>query len=143
MSIKLIVKGFDELLKQIEKAGGSIDDATVECLKESADIMETALVTQMNKAGVPSHLVSEMPSYTIENDHGLITARVGYRKGAYNPRNPSTGYKIVFLNYGTPHRKKHGKVVGRGFIDKAKRTARPKIRRAQKNTLQKILRGLE
>ena len=84
-----------------------------------------------------------MPSYELENDHGFITARVGYKKGLYDPHNLSDGYKVVFLNYGTPRRTRHGKVKARGFISKAKSRAKPKMRKEQEKTLNDILRGLK
>lgn len=142
MSIKLQLDGFDELLSKIEKAGGSIDAAAETCLKNSAAIMEAELKTQMSKADVESALINKMPAPTIEKDSNRITARVGYKKGAYNPRNISDGYKIVFLNYGTPRRTQHGKIKARGFISKAKRKARARIKKQQEETLNEILRGL-
>lgn len=142
MSIKLQLDGFDDLLSKIEKAGGSIDTAAETCLKNSAAIMEAELKAQMNKADVESALINKMPAPTIEKDGNRITARVGYKKGAYNPRNISDGYKIVFLNFGTPHRTKHGKIEARGFIAKAKKKARAPIKKQQEKTLNEILRGL-
>lgn len=142
MSIKLQLDGFDELLAKIEKAGGSIDAAAETCLKKSANIMEAELKTQMSKADVDAALINRMPAPTIEKDGNRMTARVGYKKGAYNPNNISDGYKVVFLNYGTPKRKKHGKIKARGFIAKAKKKAKPQIKRQQENTLNDILRGL-
>lgn len=142
MSIKLQLDGFDELLKKIEKAGGSIDAAAETCLKKSANIMEAELKTQMSKADVDAALINRMPAPTIEKDGNRMTARVGYKKGAYNPNNISDGYKVVFLNYGTPKRKKHGKIKARGFIAKAKKKAKPQIKRQQETTLDEILRGL-
>lgn len=143
MSIKLQLEGFDELLKKIEKAGGSIDASAETCIKKSANIMEAELKTQMSKAGVDSGLINKMPAPTIEKEGNRITARVGYKKGAYNPNDPSDGYKVVFLNYGTPKRKKHGKIKARGFIAKAKNKARPQIKRQQEETLNDILGGLK
>ena len=142
MSIKLQLDGFDELLKKIEKAGGSIDAAAETCLKKSANIMEAELKTQMSKADVDAALINRMPAPTIEKDGNRMTARVGYKKGAYNPNNISDGYKVVFLNYGTPKRKKHGKIKARGFIAKAKKKAKPQIKRQQETTLDEIFRGL-
>lgn len=142
MSIKLQLDGFDDLLKKIEKAGGSIDNAAESCLKKSASIMEDELKAQMNKANVDSGLINRMPAPSIEKEGNRITARVGYKKGAYNPRNPSDGYEVVFINYGTPRRSKHGKIKARGFIAKAKRKARPQIKKQQETTLKEILRGL-
>lgn len=147
MAIKLVLKGFDDLLKDIEKAGGKIDDAAEDVLKKSATIMQDSLTEEMEKANVPSDLISRMPSYEVENDHGRITARVGYRKGTYNPHHLSDGYKVVFLNYGTPRRRKHGKIVDEskggtiklGFISRAKKSAKPQIYKAQKKMLEDIL----
>lgn len=142
MSIKLQLEGFGDLLKKIESAGGSIDAAAETCIKKSADIMQAELKTQMSKADVDSGLITKMPAPTIEKEGNKITARVGYKKGAYNPNDISDGYKIVFLNYGTPKRKKHGKIKARGFIAKAKKKARPQIKKQQEETLNDILRGL-
>lgn len=139
MSIKLKLEGFDDLFEQIKKAGGTVDRAANSCLKQSAQIMQSELKAQMKAAGVESDLINAMPPPVVEASGNRYTARVGYEKGAYNPADPSDGYKIVFLNYGTPHRSKHGKVVARGFIQKAKKKARTKIKKAQKETLEKIL----
>lgn len=146
MSIRLKLEGFEEMLKKIEKAEGSADRATEECLRKSAVIMENELKAQMQAAdenNAMSRLIARMPSYSIEKNYGRITARVGYKKGAYDPDNPSDGYKVVFLNYGTPHRSVHGKVAARGFIQKAKSRAKPKMYKVQKQTLDDILRGLK
>ena len=151
MSIKLKLDGFEELLKAIEKAEGNVDAACEQALRKSAVIMQDELTAEMQKSHVDSKLISRMPSYEIEKDHGLITARVGYKKGEYNPDNISDGYKVVFANYGTPRRSKHGKILdvsdgGKlklGFINRAKRKAKPKIYRVQKKTLEDILRGLK
>jgi HK97 gp10 family phage protein len=143
MAIKLKLTGFDELLKDIEAAGGSVDRATESAMKQSAQIMRTELKSQMEKSDVPKDLIDKMPPFSVENDHGKITARVGYEKGAYDPKNPSAGYEVVFLNYGTPHRRKHGKVIARGFIQRAKKRANPKIKKAQQEALDKILSRLQ
>jgi hypothetical protein len=68
-----------------------------------------------------------------------MIARVGYKKGAYNPNDISDGYKVVFSNYGTPKRSKHGKIEAKGFIDRAQKNARKRIKKAQKEALEKIL----
>ena len=142
MSIKLQLDGFDDLLKKIEQAGGSINNAVESCLKNSASIMEDELKAQMNKSNVDSGLINRMPAPSIEKDGNRMTARVGYKKGAYNPQNLSDGYEVIFINYGTPRRSKHGKIKARGFIAKAKKKARPQIKKQQETTLKEILRGL-
>lgn len=141
MSSKAILqlKGFDDLLEQIQKAGGSIDQAAGSCLRQSAQIMQQELQAQMQATGVDSGLINSMPPPQITVKGNRYSAAVGYKKGAFDPQNPSDGYKAVFLNYGTPRRTKHGKVAPRGFIQAAKKKARPQIKKAQQETLQKIL----
>ena len=141
MSSKAILqlKGFEELFEQIRKAGGSIDKAAETCLRDSAEIMQGEFKAQMQAAGVDSDLINSMPPPEITVENNRYSAAVGYKKGNYDPNNLSDGYKVVFLNYGTPHRTMHGKVAARGFIEKAKKKARPQIKKAQQATLEKIL----
>lgn len=141
--IKLKLEGFDELLKEIEDAGRSMNSAVESCMRQSAQTMQNELKSEMQKAGVDSGLISRMPAPTIEIEANTYTARVGYVKGTYNENDPSDGYKVVFLNYGTPHRSKHGKVAARGFIQRAKSNANKKIKKQQKETLVKILERLK
>lgn len=135
----LQLKGFDDLLEKIQKAGGSVDAAADSCTRQSAQIMQAELKAQMQAAGVDGDLVGSMPPPQITVDGNRYSAAVGYKKGNYDPSDLSDGYKVVFLNYGTPRRTMHGKVKARGFIEKAKNKARPRIKAAQQETLEKIL----
>lgn len=141
MSSKAILqlKGFDDLLEKIQKAGGSVDAAADSCLRQSAQIMESELKAQMQAAGVDGGLINRMPPPKITVKNNRYRAAVGYEKGEFDPRDPSDGHKVVFLNYGTPRRTMHGKVAARGFIQAAKKKARPRIKKAQQETLEKIL----
>jgi hypothetical protein len=139
MAIKLQFSGFDDLLEQIQKAGGTVDRAVESCLKQSAQIMQSELKSEMKLSGVDNDLIARMPAPEIQQDGNTMIARVGYKKGAYNPNNISDGYKVVFLNYGTPKRSKHGKLEARGFVDRAQKKARKRIKKAQKEALEKIL----
>lgn len=143
MSIKLKFEGFDELLKEIEAAGRTIDSAVESTMRQSAQTMQSTLKSEMQSANVSEHLIADMPQPEVFKDGNTFVARVGYRKGAYDKNDPSDGYKVVFLNYGTPHRSKHGKMVAKGFIQKAKKKAKPKIKKQQKETLEKILSRLK
>jgi hypothetical protein len=143
MSIKIKLDGFEELLTNIVECGGTIDRAANSCLNQSAQIMQTELKTQMQSANVDGELINRMPPFEIEVGGNRYIARVGYKKGAYDPQNPSDGYKVVFANYGTPRRSKHGKQPAKGFIEAAKKKARPRIKKAQKETLNKILERLK
>lgn len=139
----LQLKGFEELYEAIKQAGGSVDAAAESCLRQSAQIMQRELKAQMQAAGVDGHLISAMPPPQIIIKGNRYRAEVGYKKGAYDPRNLSDGYKVVFLNYGTPRRTLHGKVAARGFIQAAKKKARPQIKKAQKEALEKIVERLK
>lgn len=143
MSIKIKLEGFDDLLAGIEKAGGTIDRAAKQCLQQSAQIMHDELKKQMTAANVDSGLINRMPSPEVESSGNRYTARVGYKKGAYDPNNISDGYKVVFANYGTPRRSKHGQQPEKRFIEKAKKKAKTKIKKSQQETLDEILRGLK
>ena len=142
MSIKLKLDGFDDYFEKIKKASGSVDAAAKECLNTAANIMHSELKKQMQAANVDSDLINRMPAPEIETDRNKHTARVGYKKGAYTPNDISDGYKIVFTNYGTPKRKKHGQVKARGFIQAAKKKASAPIKKSQGECLEKITRGL-
>lgn len=143
MSIKIKLQGFEELLKEIEAADGSINKACDSALRGSAQIMQSELKSEMHKANVPNDLINAMPPFEIESNGNRFYGRVGYKKGAYNPDDLSDGYKVVFLNYGTPNRTMHGQIVARGFIQKAKNTASRKMKKQQKEALEKILARLK
>lgn len=149
MSIKLKLDGFEELLRAIEKANGSAEQAATRAMEKSAEIMQSELKAQMqaaDKKNTMSRLISRMPDYEVQNEHGVITARVGYIKGEYNPKNLSDAYKVIILNYGTPRKKKKNGslwIEPRGFINEAKKKGKPKIQQVQKSTLDEILRGLK
>lgn len=130
MPIKLELNGFEQQIRKLEAVGKKADATVHEAATAAAAILQSELKSEMAKAdetGGMSRLISRMPAPEVEQSGGVSTARAGYRKGEYNPDNISDGYKAVFLNYGTPRRSKHGKVRPRGFIDKAKKAAKPKI----------------
>lgn len=141
-NIALKLNGFDELLKDIEKAGGSINDSVDKCMKQSANIMNDELKSAMTKKKIEGDLINRMPSPKVEWKGNSCVAEVGYEKGKYDPKNISDGYKVVFLNYGTP-RRKPSQIKGRGFIKVAKRKANPLIKKQQEETLKEILGGLK
>lgn len=140
--ITLKLEGFEELLQDIEAAGRSMDSAVESCIKQSAKAVDTELRAQLSKAS-QSGLASRMPQPKVEKEANTVSAFVGFEKGTYNPNNLSDGYKALFLNYGTPHRSKHGHEKARNFISKAKKKATPKIKKEQEATLKKILERLE
>lgn len=153
MSIKLKIEGLSEILLQIEKANKSADAAAERCIREAAEIMEDKLKEEMvasdnqgvlGATGGLFFLAQQMPPYRVEKDFGKVSAHVGYHKGDYDPKNISDGYKVIFVNYGTPRRPdKQGQIKGRGFIARAKRKAAPLIKAKEEKTLKEILENVK
>lgn len=148
--LKVQLTGFDEMLKNIEKAGGSINKAVDECIRKSADIVDTTLRNEMSKVNADAEdhdLIKHMDKPEISQYGNNFTAQVGYKLGKYDPKNLSEGYKALFLNYGTPRRKTHQGTPNverpRGYIKKAKRVANPQVKKIQEDTLNKILEDLK
>lgn len=161
----LVTVGFQELLEKIHKAGGDAEEATWQAARKGAKIMHDELKSEATAAGVPSNL-TEWPKLSFQaerTDSGnRYACKVGWSVGAYDPKAPSDAHKVIFMNYGTPRRtvKKdaivhkvggrfvtlgtdRGYVDARGFIGKAKKKARPKVKKAQEEALKEILKGLE
>lgn len=141
--ISLKIEGFEEILNAIKDAGGSVDKAVDSAVRQSAQIVQIELKNEMQQSNVDSDLINAMPAPEIFRDGNAVVAKVGYNKGTYNPAKLSNGYKVVFLNYGTPNRKKYGKVIAKGFIQRAKKSATPKVRKAQKEVFNKIIARLK
>lgn len=137
----LRLEGFDELLDQINKAGGSIDAATEKACKAGAAELETRLNAECAADGVPDSVTKDI-RVKYAGSGNVHKVQVGWEMGEYNPQNLSEGFKALFLNFGTPHRSKHGKVKARGFITRAKKKSKKNIKAAQENALNEILRGL-
>lgn len=129
----LKIKGFAEFVEKLQAAEKEIKPAVTECMRESALVQEQELKKKMTASGVDSGLINRMPPSTIDWEGNRCEAKIGYSKGAYNPADISDGYKAVFLNYGTP------RITPRNFIAPAKKSARPKIKKAQEAALQRIL----
>ncbi len=159
--IKLNLKGFEKMLDEIQVVGGNIDSAAQVTLDECANVVETELRTACNSAGVPQSVSGEI-TVTKGKNGNRFYAKVGWKMGGYDPKNPSAGYKAVFHNYGTTRRNvkdtgertpvggnwktlgtDRGAVTGSGFIGKAKKASSPKVKKIQKEKLAKILKGLK
>lgn len=142
---KVQLTGFDELIKNIEKAGGSVNKAVDECVRKSANIIDTELRNAMIKAKAdsPDHsLIKDMDKPEIIWEGNTCYAKVGYKLRNYDPKNLSSGFKALFLNYGTP-RRKPSQERARKYISKAKTKANPLVKKEQEDTLNKILEDLK
>lgn len=149
--IKLNLKGFEKMLEDIQAAGRDADAAAAQAITESAQVVETELRAATKAAGVPDDITSEIrKKQTHEGDR--YEAEVGWELGTYNPKDPSAGYKAIFLNYGTVRRKtrrgfNRGAIPKRSqdqqFIYAAKKRARAKVRKIQQELLKRALEELQ
>lgn len=149
--IQINLKGFEKMLEQLKEAERGVDKATAAAIEESAKIVETELLSAAADRNVPSDITSKIRIHT-SNEGDRYKAEVGWDMGNYDPKNPSAGYKAIFLNYGTV-RRRTAKGYNRGeipkkasdqqFIHAAKKAARPKVRKAQQEIIKKALGDLE
>lgn len=143
-----VTVNFDSLLNKIKKAGGDIEAATWNAARKGGKVYKDILVEECQKSGVPGYLINQIRFNCLRDSSGnRFAVVVGWYMDEYNPANPSDGYKVVFMNYGTPRRETskgadRGFVDGRGFIGRArKRSVRP-IKKAQEEFLNEVLKGL-
>lgn len=145
--VAIQVTGFDSLLNKIKKAGGNIEAATWDAARAGGRVYYEMLVAECRRSGVPEHLINKIRFNCLRDSSGnRFAVVVGWYMDEYDPANPADGYKVVFLNYGTPRRESskgdRGYITGRGFIGRAKKKAHRPIKQAQENFLKKILDGL-
>ena len=147
--VKLTLTGFDKLLDEVQFAQGSIEAATERALVSSAKM----LTQEIRKGAVERNLdAGDLIVPKAEWLGDMCSVEVGFKLGAYNPSNPSTGYKALFREYGAPSKggnrstKKganRGAVAADPFIRPAVKRNQKAIRNAQKKALERILKGLK
>lgn len=149
---------FNGMLEAIKAAGGNVENAARQAAEECAETVRAELVSECNSSGVPSSVSREIKhSVNVTSGGNRYEVEAGWKMGDYNPRNPSAGYKAVFLNYGTARRTTRervqrnlggewvtlgtdrGAITARGFIGRAKKSAKSKVKKVQKEALQKML----
>lgn len=145
--LKLNLKGFEDLIDDLTRKGKDVEKAAGKAITESARIVEAELKTECQAAGVPDSITSEIRTKVSGKD-GTFTAEVGWELNNYNPKNPSAGYKAIFLNYGTVRRRtRRGynrgqipkKSADQQFIYAAKKKAARKVRKVQEEVLKEAL----
>lgn len=143
--VKLTFRGFDVLLSEIQAAGGEIKPATERALQSSAN-----LATNKIKSGaIARNLGSdEIINPTVRWSGNRAMTEVGYELGAYDSRNPSQGYKALFIEYGTGKRKtkqgtNRGSVTANPFIRPAVTEGKKELVKAQQIALERVLKGLK
>ena len=143
-----VTVNFDSLLRKIQKAGGDIEAATWDAARKGGRIYYQNLVEECKRSNVPDHLIDKIRFNCLRDQSGnRYAVVVGWLMENYNPADIADGYKVVFLNYGTPRRETstgedRGLIDGRGFIGRAKRKSKKPIKEAQQNFLNDLLKGL-
>lgn len=143
--LKLTLKGFEDMLEEIQSAGGEIKPATERALQSSAN-----LVTAKIRSGAEARNLSTegIINPTVKWSGNRAMVEVGYELGEYNSRNPSAGYIALFMEYGTAKRNtksgaNRGKETANPFIRPAVTEGKKEIVKAQKTALQRVLKGLK
>lgn len=142
------LEGFDDLVKQIQEAGGKVDKLVYDCVDKAADVMDKQLKEEMLRPrvikiyeGMEKHdfngLVERMPKPEIYKTNYSVGGRVGYIPTQYHPKNVDDYYKVIFINYGTP------RIKPTEFIKKAKSKGSRKVKKLQEQTFNEILEGLK
>lgn len=142
---KLKMSGWAEYIEKLERAGKKIDPIAQECAEQSAKIAEAELTAAASQAGVDSDLVSEIETKINQNGN-TYEVSVGWKKGVYDAKRLSTGYKMIFLNYGTGRRQtklklNRGKMSALGFIQSGKKEAAKNIKKLQRKKVKELLKG--
>lgn len=149
--IKINLKGFEKMLEDIQAAGRDADTAAAQAIAESARAVETELRAQAAASQVPDDITSEIRRET-SHSGDRYSAAVGWKLDTYNPRDPSAGYKAIFLNYGTVRRYTrrgfnrgaiHKRSQDQQFIYAAKKKARAKVLKIQQEMLKKSLEEMQ
>jgi hypothetical protein len=155
------LKGFDEFIEKLAEAGAKAETEGKKCFDGCVDNFHTELKQKATAANVPAYLVNEIE---VENrsEHGSFYAEIGWNKPDWSGKGEiPDAYKVLFWNYGTPRRATktggqrvnisgqwrtvgtdRGKIEAKHFIGNAKRAAANRNRKLQRETLDKILKGL-
>jgi len=129
-SMKLSMKGFEDMLERIQKSGGNINQAAEKALIEGAKPFRDDL-----KKGIQKHYRTGLTESTlrdlkVEWDGNIASLKTGFdiSKG---------GLPALFIEYGTPTQKANP------FIRPSIKRNESKAKRIQKEELMKALEELE
>lgn len=150
MSVRLTLKGFGSMLRQLEKAGGNVEKTSKDVLLKSAKMFALELTKQTNSAPISVDTKKAImkdfikPQIVSANQY-FVVAETGFRMGEYNSNptkeNPlSGGFIAQFNNYGTDQRfTKSGDYRGSldklEFVQRTHKAVDSKIRKMQEKEL--------
>ena len=141
--------GFEDLMHEIDRAGGHIKRIVENCANKVTTIAEDELRGKVERATDSESLKRSIkvsrPKWSSGGSGNVCSGHVGWEiEGKPNPRNLSEGFKSVYLNYGTSvagreHIKK------RLYIRKAKTAIRKKIQtqKIYEKAFDEALKGLK
>lgn len=146
--VTLTLKGFDALLEQIQEANGSIKAATERALEAGAKLISDDIRAGATARKIPT---GNMITPKTEWNGNRASIKAGFELGSYDPRNPSDGYKALFIEYGSPADggnrttkagKNRGRVNADPFIRPALTRNKKAVQAAQQKALEQILSDL-
>lgn len=134
MRAKFAIKGFDELIEKLAKQGANIDDVAKRTLikcKVNANRQLVATANKHSKSGELKNALIEPKLLVGANWCGL---EIGFDKEGHKEGTEHA----IFVNYGTPKRKEHGKVDKSMDFTNAFRRARTACNKVIKEELKKL-----
>lgn len=150
------LKGFEELYDKLREASKDALKETNKCAEHCADATYDALYSSAQAAGLDNDLLEQLDEKLYGgNGRPYVEIDIGWKKVKPTKQNPIPDfYKVLFYNYGTPSERftKAGASRGiepahplgsHGFIKKGKIRAKSKCKKIQKETLDRILKGLK
>lgn len=155
-SATIELKGFEELYDKLREVSQNAQKEANKCAEHCADATYDALYFSAQDAGLDNDLLEQLDEKLYGGFNSTyIEIDIGWKKVKPTKSNPIPDfYKVLFYNYGTPSERftKTGASRGietshppgsHGFIKKGKIRAKNKCRKIQKDTLDKILKGLK
>lgn len=151
--MRLQVKGFDEMLDAIKRAGGDVDKAAKVCMEKSIQVLESNLISEAKASGAETSTVF----HKVTSNGNMVAAETGWKLGEYDSNNPSEGYRAMFIEFGTGKSSERGKgkdrqtaagynrgsTAPRPFLAQARKKSVKAIRAVQQETLQNITKELD
>lgn len=121
----LLFSGFEEMIKKIEKAGGTAEKAVKVAVEKDAEWTRQQLLDFIKKHKETGATEASLIPVEVESYRGKISCKVGFSI-------TNGGLAAIFLNYGTP------KIAPTLFIDKAFNNKK-KHQTIQEEAMHKIL----
>ena len=151
--MRLQIKGFDEMLERIQRAGGDVDKAARLCMEESLQVLESNLKKEAQASGAETSTVY----HSVTASGNRVQGETGWPLGNYDSNNPSEGYEAMFREFGTGKHSQRskgkdrqtaaghnrGSTEPRPFMAAARAQSVKPIKAIQRKTLKNIVKELE